>query len=62
MTFDDIAGLEFAKRSVNELVCWPMARPDIFTVSKNEKTEVFLSSVCLQNVRSLLLFFGDVLY
>ncbi|DBA04352.1 TPA: hypothetical protein N0F65_002114 [Lagenidium giganteum] len=29
--FDDIAGLQFAKRCVNELVIWPMARPDIFT-------------------------------
>lgn len=31
VTFDQIAGLEFAKKSVIELVCWPMARPDIFT-------------------------------
>ena len=31
VTFDQIAGLEFAKKSVVELVCWPMARPDIFT-------------------------------
>ncbi|KAL7689381.1 putative AAA+ ATPase domain, ATPase, AAA-type, core, Vps4 oligomerization [Plasmopara halstedii] len=31
ITFDDIAGLQFAKRCVNELVIWPMARPDIFT-------------------------------
>ncbi|OQR83611.1 fidgetin-like protein [Achlya hypogyna] len=29
--FDDIAGLHFAKKCVNELVIWPMARPDIFT-------------------------------
>ncbi|EEY54210.1 fidgetin-like protein [Phytophthora infestans T30-4] len=31
ITFDDIAGLQFAKKCVNELVIWPMARPDIFT-------------------------------
>lgn len=31
VTFDQIAGLELAKKSVVELVCWPMARPDIFT-------------------------------
>ena len=31
VTFDQIAGLEFAKKSVIELVCWPMERPDIFT-------------------------------
>ena len=30
ITFEDIAGLHFAKKCVNELVCWPMARPDIF--------------------------------
>jgi SpoVK/Ycf46/Vps4 family AAA+-type ATPase len=27
----DIAGLEFAKKSVQEIVVWPMLRPDIFT-------------------------------
>ncbi|CAI5731964.1 unnamed protein product [Peronospora destructor] len=31
ITFDDIAGLHFAKKCVNELVIWPMQRPDIFT-------------------------------
>ncbi|CAN0505052.1 unnamed protein product, partial [Ectocarpus sp. 12 AP-2014] len=31
VTFDQIAGLEFVKKSVIELVCWPMERPDIFT-------------------------------
>lgn len=30
VTFDQIAGLEFAKKSVVEVVCWPMERPDIF--------------------------------
>eukprot|EP00698_Gefionella_okellyi_P011874 TRINITY_DN3159_c0_g1_i2.p1 TRINITY_DN3159_c0_g1~~TRINITY_DN3159_c0_g1_i2.p1 ORF type:complete len:405 (+),score=92.34 TRINITY_DN3159_c0_g1_i2:470-1684(+) len=29
--WDDIAGLEFAKKSVLEVVIWPMLRPDIFT-------------------------------
>jgi fidgetin-like protein 1 len=33
VTFADIAGLTFAKKCVYELVCWPMARPDLFTVS-----------------------------
>jgi SpoVK/Ycf46/Vps4 family AAA+-type ATPase len=28
--FDDIAGLEFAKKCCNELICWPMTRPDLF--------------------------------
>ncbi|KAJ1491017.1 P-loop containing nucleoside triphosphate hydrolase protein, partial [Baffinella frigidus] len=31
VTWDDIAGLEFAKTSVMEIVVWPMLRPDIFT-------------------------------
>ncbi|KAG5178175.1 P-loop containing nucleoside triphosphate hydrolase protein [Tribonema minus] len=31
VTFEDIAGLEGAKRLVVELVCWPMQRPEIFT-------------------------------
>jgi fidgetin-like protein 1 len=31
VAFRDIAGLEFAKNCVQELICWPMTRPDIFT-------------------------------
>ena len=31
ITFDEIAGLEFAKKTVIEVVCWPMSRPDLFT-------------------------------
>ncbi len=31
ITFADIAGLEDAKQTVLELVCWPMKRPDLFT-------------------------------
>ncbi|CAM9484003.1 unnamed protein product [Ascophyllum nodosum] len=30
VTFDQIAGLEFSKKSVVEMVCWPIERPDIF--------------------------------
>ncbi|CEP00553.1 AAA+ ATPase domain-containing protein [Plasmodiophora brassicae] len=29
--WEDIAGLEFAKKCVREIVVWPMLRPDIFT-------------------------------
>jgi hypothetical protein len=29
--FSEIAGLEFAKKTVMEVVCWPMSRPDLFT-------------------------------
>jgi SpoVK/Ycf46/Vps4 family AAA+-type ATPase len=29
--FDDIAGLEGAKQTIQELICWPMKRPDLFT-------------------------------
>lgn len=31
VTFDDIAGLEDAKKTIDEIVCWPMKRPDLFT-------------------------------
>ena len=31
VTFEDIAGLENAKNTVNELVIYPMKRPDLFT-------------------------------
>jgi SpoVK/Ycf46/Vps4 family AAA+-type ATPase len=31
ITFDDIAGLDDAKQTVQEVVCWPMKRPDLFT-------------------------------
>ncbi|KAK3601881.1 hypothetical protein CHS0354_041815 [Potamilus streckersoni] len=31
LTWDDIAGLEFAKKTIKEIVVWPMLRPDIFT-------------------------------
>ncbi|XP_014281543.1 fidgetin-like protein 1 [Halyomorpha halys] len=29
--WDDIAGLQFAKTTIQEIVVWPMLRPDIFT-------------------------------
>jgi SpoVK/Ycf46/Vps4 family AAA+-type ATPase len=29
--WDDIAGLEFAKKTIKEIIIWPMLRPDIFT-------------------------------
>jgi len=28
--WDDIAGLEFAKKTIKEIIIWPMLRPDIF--------------------------------
>lgn len=31
VTFEDIAGLADAKQTVQEVVCWPMKRPDLFT-------------------------------
>lgn len=31
ITWDDIAGLEFAKTIIQEVVVWPLLRPDIFT-------------------------------
>lgn len=29
--WDDISGLDFAKKTIKEIVVWPMLRPDIFT-------------------------------
>ncbi|PSN40339.1 Fidgetin-like protein 1 [Blattella germanica] len=31
VTWDDIAGLEYAKATIQEVVVWPLLRPDIFT-------------------------------
>lgn len=31
ITFHDIAGLEDAKSTIQEIVIWPMKRPDLFT-------------------------------
>ena len=31
VSWSDIAGLEFAKKTIQEIVVWPMLRPDIFT-------------------------------
>jgi SpoVK/Ycf46/Vps4 family AAA+-type ATPase len=31
VTFQDIAGLDDAKQTIQEVICWPMKRPDLFT-------------------------------
>ncbi|NWU92279.1 FIGL1 protein, partial [Upupa epops] len=31
VNWDDIAGVEFAKSTIKEIIVWPMLRPDIFT-------------------------------
>ncbi|XP_067144984.1 fidgetin-like protein 1 [Centruroides vittatus] len=31
ISWDDIAGLEFVKKTIKEIVIWPMLRPDLFT-------------------------------
>ena len=30
VTWEDIAGLQFAKNTIREIIIWPMLRPDIF--------------------------------
>lgn len=30
INWNDIAGLEFAKKTIQEIIIWPMLRPDIF--------------------------------
>lgn len=32
LTWDDIAGLEFAKKTIQEIVVWPMLRPYVISV------------------------------
>ncbi|KAF0991448.1 hypothetical protein HZS_7202 [Henneguya salminicola] len=31
ITWNDIAGLDFAKKTIEEIIVWPMVRPDLFT-------------------------------
>jgi fidgetin-like protein 1 len=42
ITFNEIAGLEDAKQTVYESVCWPMQRPDIYTGLRKAPTGVLL--------------------
>ena len=35
LTWDDIAGLEFAKKTIKEIVVWPMLRPYVYTLMCN---------------------------
>lgn len=35
VVFNDIAGLEFAKKCVQELIVWPMSRPGLFLINPN---------------------------
>jgi len=30
VSWSDIAGLEFAKKTIQEIIIWPMLRPDVF--------------------------------
>lgn len=51
ISFDDIAGLSFAKKCINELVIWPMARPDIFTGLRSlPKGEVNSPNISIYNL------------
>uniref|UniRef100_A0A8C4T134 Fidgetin-like 1 n=1 Tax=Erpetoichthys calabaricus TaxID=27687 RepID=A0A8C4T134_ERPCA len=43
ITWDDIAGLEFAKATIKEIVVWPMLRPDIFTGLRGPPKATFFS-------------------
>jgi SpoVK/Ycf46/Vps4 family AAA+-type ATPase len=29
-TWEDIAGLEFAKKNINEIIVWPLLKPELF--------------------------------
>jgi SpoVK/Ycf46/Vps4 family AAA+-type ATPase len=45
--WDDIAGLEFVKKTIVEIVIWPMLRPDIFTGLRGPP-KVFYKKIILQ--------------
>lgn len=47
VTWDDIAGLEFAKKTINEIIIWPMLRPDIFTGIRAPPRVSFFSNINL---------------
>jgi len=36
VTWDDIAGLEFVKKTVREIVIWPMLRPYVLCLVTSE--------------------------
>ena len=62
VTWEDIAGLEFQKKTVKEIVVLPMLRPDIFTglkwVEKREKGGwLMVTSFFQKIIFSSLLFF-----
>jgi len=36
VTWDDIAGLDFVKKTVKEIVIWPMLRPYVFLLADKQ--------------------------
>jgi SpoVK/Ycf46/Vps4 family AAA+-type ATPase len=40
--WSDIAGLNFAKKTIYEMIVWPMLRPDIFTGLRSPPKGVLL--------------------
>jgi SpoVK/Ycf46/Vps4 family AAA+-type ATPase len=50
VTWDDIAGLEFAKKTINEIIIWPMLRPDIF---KGIRSPPRVKYPCINSIRVL---------
>ena len=61
VTWEDIAGLEFQKKTVKEIVVLPMLRPDIFTglkwVEKREKGGWLMVTSFFQKIIFSSLFF-----
>ncbi len=47
VTWNDIAGLEFAKKTINEVIVWPMLRPDIFTGIRAPPRVIYKCSLIL---------------
>lgn len=62
--WDDIAGLEFAKNTIKEIVVWPMLRPDIFTGLRGPPrgNAIVLISTCSVNFMLILTDAGILLF
>jgi SpoVK/Ycf46/Vps4 family AAA+-type ATPase len=47
VSWDDIAGLDFAKKTIKEIIIWPLLRPDIFNgILRPPKVVLYNIRVC----------------
>ena len=57
VTFEDIAGLDDAKETIQEIVCWPMKRPDLFTGLRRTPNGLLLFGTPTQLIVTFILLF-----